>query len=273
VKKPGTGNQGHKIVLVHALYVLVFCLLCMTACSPILSAPEQVKRFKQAGRFMPTNSPLQSVKTQDRTGPYRVGCGDLLELQTPTIFLLISSETSPSTQKVEPYLCRVSDSGTITLPIVGQIHVAGKTLAEIELMIVEAYYPKYVVHLPVVVCTVKEYQNQDDLVFTVLGLVKKPAAFPYPPNVQYNLMEALAFAGGFDLVADPRYVKIFRQDTDGEIVFATFKIDNDTLVDAYDVLIKPGDVIYIDHTFQTRVNTFLSDVLTIGVGADVRYRR
>ena len=92
-------------------------------------------------------------------------------------------------------------------------------------------------------------------------------------DVQYNLMEAVAFAGGFDLVADPRYVKIYRQNANGDVVSATFGINNEALADAYNVIVKPGDVIYIDHTMRTRINTFLSNVLSIGVGVDTRYRQ
>ena len=39
------------------------------------------------------------------------------------------------------------------------------------------------------------------------------------------------------------------------------------LKEAYQVAIKPGDVIYIDHTLRTRTNKFLSDVFHITVGA------
>jgi hypothetical protein len=85
-------------------------------------------------------------------------------------------------------------------------------------------------------------------------------------------METLAFAGGLDMVADPRFVKIYRQAADGKIICATFAIDSKSLANAYRIVIRPGDVIYVDHTLQTRTNRFLSDVLhiTVGVGADWR---
>ena len=265
MKEPGIGVQIRGGVFVH---LLVISVLVLVGCGPALSPPEEVKQFDNAG---PEIQGVGMFGQSGRTGAYRVVCGDLLEMQMPTIFLVISSDLSESIQKIKPFLCRVNDEGVITLPIVGQLEVSGRTLAEIEALVVEAYYPKYVVNRPSVVCTVEEYKNENDRVFTVMGLVKRPSAFPYPPDVQYNLMEALAFAGGFNLVADPRYVKIYRQDSRGEIVSATFGIDNDSLEDAYTVLIKPGDVVYVDHTFRTRTNVFLSDVLRIGVGADVRY--
>ena len=120
------------------------------------------------------------------------------------------------------------------------------------------------------VCQVEEYQGEHERVFTVMGLVNKPDAYAYPPDVQYNLMEALAFAGGLDMVADPRHVKVFRQDAEGQVLQATFGIGEKALKDAYEVAIKPGDVIYVDHTLRTRINKFLHDVFHITFGADAR---
>jgi polysaccharide export outer membrane protein len=162
----------------------------------------------------------------------------------------------------------VSDAGTITLPIVGKISVAGKTLTEVESLVVDAYYPKYVVYLPGVVCKVAEHRNER--VFAVLGLVNKPNAFPYPANVQYTLMDTLAMAGGVDLVADPHYVTVHRQEENGEVVSATFGIDSKSLAEASNVVIKPGDVVFVDITPRTRTNVWLSQMLRLSFGAYVR---
>ena len=210
-------------------------------------------------------------------GPYRVLCGDILEFQMPAVLRVISSDLPEwlrlgyGNKDIEPYLVRVNQDGTITLPIVGKLPVAGKTLAEIEASVIDAYYPKYVVNPPMVVCEVKKYQRENERIFTVIGLVNKADAFPYPPDVQYNLMEALAFAGGLDMVADPHHLKIYRQDTFGKIVSATFGIDDKYLTKAYNVIIKPGDVIYVGHTARTRLNKFFASVFHVTVGAESRY--
>ena len=184
---------------------LVGSLLFLVGCGARLSSPEQVTKFKKAG-------PIQAVIDFDqlakgRPGPYRVIPGDILEFQMHVDLRIVSAELADwlrptyGHKEIEPYLVRVSDAGTITLPIIGEIQVAGKTLAEIEQAVKNAYYPKYVVNPPMLVCQVKEYQAEHERVFTVMGLVNKPDAYAYPPDVQYNLMEALAFAGGLDMVA------------------------------------------------------------------------
>jgi polysaccharide export outer membrane protein len=253
----------------------IFSLSYITGCNgPVLSV-EDIREFDTAGPLMPDTEAVSSVKAETYIGAYRVMRGDVLELQMPVVSRVISSEFSAWLKPIygrkdfEPYLVRVSENGTITLPIVGTLPAADKTLAEIESLVIDAYYPKYVVNPPMVVCEVVKYQRENERVFTVMGLVNSPNAFPYPPDVQYNLMEALAFAGGLNMTVDPRYVKVFRHDTDGEIVSATFSVDSKSLADAYGVRIKPGDVIYVDHTLRTRVNQFLADVLQIRVGADI----
>jgi protein involved in polysaccharide export with SLBB domain len=256
------------------VYTFVFSLPYVTGCNSPVSSVDEIRKFDNAGPTMPDTEATSTISAEPYTGMYRVMRGDVLELQMPAVLRVVSSDFSAWLKPVygrkdfEPYLVRVCEDGTITLPIVGKLNVANKTLAEIEASVIDAYYPKYVVNPPMVVCEVVKYQRENERVFTVMGLVNKPNAFPYPPDVQYNLMEALAFAGGLNMTADPRYVKVFRHDVDGKITSATFGVDSKSLASAYGVRIKPGDVIYVDHTLRTRVNQFLADVLQIRVGAE-----
>lgn len=264
------------------------CLVCFLAglflgvagCGSKLSRPDEVAKFHGAGPVKSETDSTGAVGLKGRPGPYRVVPGDILEFQMPAVLRVISSDLPEwlrpvyGHKDIEPYLARVGPSGTVTLPIVSEIQAAGRTLAQIEASAIDAYYPAYVVNLPMVVCEVKKYQSENERVFAVVGLVNKSDVFPYPPDVQYNLTEALAFAGGLDMVANPRYVKVYRQGADGEVVSATFGVDKKSLADAYNVVIKPGDVVYVDHTFRTRVNKFLADVIhiTFGVGGNYSYR-
>lgn len=253
-----------------AVFELLLLVLFFGGCNPTVSSPEQVARFKEAG---PVQTSADFSQLEGKPGPYRVVSGDLLEFQMHVSLRILSSELQDWLQpsygfkEIEPYLVRVSDAGTVTLPIIGDIQVAGKTLAEVEKAVKEAYYPEYVTNPPMLVCQIKEYQAEHERVFTVMGLVNKPDAYPYPPDVQYNLMEAIAFAGGLDMIADPQYVQVFRQDAGGQVLRATFGIGEKALKNAYGIAIKPGDVIYVNHTISTRINKFLSDVFHISVGA------
>jgi len=272
-------GQCRKIVKVAYALLFVFCLLYLTGCGPSLSSAEQIREFEKAGPVSLEVTTDDTGKAETRLGPYRIVPGDLLELQIPAIVRVISSDVTDLVQneldinRSKPYSCRVNDAGNITLPIVGEMPVAGKTVAEVEAAIVEAYYPQYVVNVPMVVCEVSKYKNENERVFTVLGLVKKPDTYPYPPDVQYNLTEALGFAGGLNLVADPRNVTIYRQDANGEIISATFPVGEKANANAYDIIIKPGDVVCVDHTLRTRTNEFFAGLFHIGVGAEARMYR
>ena len=276
MKKPWIRLDSWKIVFSY-IFFFALCLI-LAGCGPRISSADQKKEFEDA---MPIVADLDDIGVEvasDDIGPYRVICGDILKFQMPVILRVISSDLSEWLKPrsvgeggVEPYMARVDSEGKITLPIIGRMFVAGETLADIESAVIAAYYPKYVVNPPMVVCEVEQYRRENERVFTVMGLVNNPNAFPYPPDVQYNLMEALAFAGGLDMVADPKYVKIFRQGADGEIVSAVFGVGSKQMADAYSTAIKPGDVVYVDHTLITRTNQFLSNVFRIGVGADVRF--
>ena len=272
-------NQYVKTISVTYAFVFAFCLLYLSGCGPSLSSAEQIKRFERAGPISLEVTTDVTGKAKTRLGPYRIVPGDLLELQLPAIVRVISADVTDLVQaeldinRSKPYSCRVNEAGNITLPIVGEMHVAGKTVAEVEAAIVDAYYPKYVVNVPMVVCEVAKYKHENERVFTVLGLVKKPDTYPYPPDVQYNLTEALGFAGGLNLVADPRHVTIYRQDANGRIISATFPVGEKANADAYNIIVKPGDVICVDHTLRTRTNEFFAGLFHIGIGAEARVYR
>jgi len=106
---------------------------------------------------------------------------------------------------------------------------------------------------------------------TVMGLVQKPGNFPYPPDARYNLMQAIGFAGGFNQAAEPRYVTVYRMKTDRTIVHAIFSlVEGSRMTEALGILIKPGDIVAVEHTPRTRTNLFLDRVFRLNLGMYLR---
>jgi protein involved in polysaccharide export with SLBB domain len=101
--------------------------------------------------------------------------------------------------------------------------------------------------------------------FSLVGLVTSPGAFEYPPEVSYNLMQALAVAGGVDIFADPRYATVFRKDASGTILPATFEIQGNGLVTASALQIKPGDVIVVGHTAASWTRSLVRELFRVQV--------
>ena len=144
-----------------------------------------------------------------------------------------------------------SDAETIVLPVKGlNIPFADVTLEEGDIVEVEPF---------------------ETPLFTVVGLVNKPGNFPYPPTAQYNLMQAIAFAGGLDRIAKPRYATIYRLKEDGSIVKVPFQIigkkNNTQMAEASSILIKAGDIVVVEETLRTRTNEFLQKIFNFNMGA------
>lgn len=111
-----------------------------------------------------------------------------------------------------------------------------------------------------------EVEPWEPALFTVVGLVAKPGAYEYPPGSHYNLMQALAIAGGIDRIASPPYATVFRKAEDGAIVACTFGISGNDLVRASAVEIRPGDVVAIEHTALSWTRSLVAQVLRLQVG-------
>jgi protein involved in polysaccharide export with SLBB domain len=110
-------------------------------------------------------------------------------------------------------------------------------------------------------------ERTQEPVFSVLGLVTRAGNFPYPANVQYTVAQAIAFAGGLDPVANPRYVTIYRFAPDGSVARLAMKlVEKDEFTEALNMKVKPGDVVAIEHTPRTHANTMIHDLLRINTG-------
>jgi len=85
---------------------------------------------------------------------------------------------------------RVNTTGSISLPLVGMVQVAGLTATEAELIIATRYAADFLQN-PQVSVFVKEFTTQR---VTIDGAVNKPGI--YPLTGQITLLRALALAGG-----------------------------------------------------------------------------
>ncbi|MGE0055216.1 MAG: polysaccharide biosynthesis/export family protein [Hyphomicrobium sp.] len=189
---------------------------------------------------------LTAVATPGSTA-YKIGPLDVLEI---TVFKV--PELSKSTQ--------VADTGTINLPLVGEVPAAGQTAQEIERDLTKKLGSKYLQN-PQVTVFVKEYNSQR---VTVEGAVKKPGV--YPIRGRNSLLQFIATAEGLDPGSDDTVV-IFRQ-TDGKRTAARFDIDAIRSGSAEDPIVQSGDVIVAGSSaLKEGFNNFLKLVPVAGVFA------
>jgi polysaccharide biosynthesis/export protein len=130
---------------------------------------------------------------------------------------------------------QVADSGTVNLPLIGDVVAAGKTSQQLERDLVKKYGGKYL-QSPQVTVSVKEYNSQR---VTIEGSVKKPGV--YPIRGKATLLQFIATAEGLDANADSTVV-VFRT-TNGKRSAAKFDISSIRSGDAADPPIQSGDLI------------------------------
>jgi len=115
-----------------------------------------------------------TAKSED----YQLGGGDLLK-----IVVFDHDELSID--------ARISQTGNITFPLVGQVPVAGLSTRDAELLLARRLMDGGFVRQPQVSVLVSEYQSQK---VAVMGQVTK--AGQYPLDASKNVLDVLAMAGG-----------------------------------------------------------------------------
>lgn len=267
VKSSSIGVHISKTQVIFSFLLSILLLICFVGCSDQvrLSSAEELAEFERAGPVLPTIDVDLLIRSKIGGAPLP---GEVLEITMPAILQVVTAEEPDAAEAVGPYVCRVSENGTITLPVVGEIEVAGKIEAEIESAIIDAYYPEYATTRPSVFVNLVERLEQP--LFTIIGLVGTPGNIPYPPDARYNVMQAIGAAGGLG-GGEPRYASVYRLKPDGTIINATFKIanfgDSSGLTDTLSTLVKPGDIIEVAHTPRTRTNAFLDELFYFNIGA------
>jgi polysaccharide biosynthesis/export protein len=127
---------------------------------------------------------------------YPIGPGDVLEIAVPAM------------EELNGRVARVSGEGTITLPLIGVMLVAGLTETEVRGHIrhqLETY-----MHAPEFNLFVREYHSRQ---VAVIGAVAKPGLYNLASQAD-TIMDMVALAGGMIVEAAPRMLLIPAEPTD-----------------------------------------------------------
>jgi polysaccharide export outer membrane protein len=157
----------------------------------------------------------------------------------------------------------VDESGTISMPQIGRIHVEGLTIREIE----EILNPKvnsFVTNTSVIVRVVNR-------TVTVLGEVKAPGTFNMLKYRQ-SIFESIGMAGDLTDYGNRKNVKLIREAKNGKQI-VTLNLSDPQLVTSPWYYVQPGDIIYVEPrntlygtksmSFMGPLPTFLSVFSTI----------
>ena len=166
---------------------------------------------------------------------YRIGRQDLLEIKVFGVDELNQT-------------VRVSDDGSISMPLLGRLAVAGLTKTELEQLLARLLGERYV-RDPQVTVFVKEYESKR---IAVTGAVKSPGTFEMLGRK--TLLEMISMAGGLDADLGKEII-VFRQSEDRPT--ERIAVDLEQLVyradPALNLVLEPNDIVYVPAVEKIRI--------------------
>ena len=173
---------------------------------------------------------LLALRDQD----YLVGPDDVLE---------ISIFEWEMTEEAKTLDFRVSESGAVSLPVLGVVPVAGKTLQGVQEEIERELSGRNVLQNPRVAVAVKEYRSRR---ISVIGAVNAPGVYALHENVS-TLMDMLSLAGG--PAAGAGEIAYVLRGAEGESEPLRIVVDMEELFERgrsdLNAVLRDGDVVYV----------------------------
>ncbi len=179
-----------------------------------------------------TDGGLRTAGSQTLAAPlalgkdYRVGPNDLIDIE------VMDADNLKRT-------VRVNGAGNISLPLIGQIMIAGLTAPEVEERIAHRYAEKYLQN-PQVSIFIKEFTADR---VTIEGAVARPGIIPL--TGQMTLLRVLAVAGGFGPIANSSEVMLYRVNDQHVRQVAVYDVDQIRAGKADDPVIRGDDLIVV----------------------------
>jgi polysaccharide export outer membrane protein len=229
---------------VTAVYALLLAVIL--GCGSVADQNPQPTAAPEPGQGDPSAAvneinkalSLNAAQGKDSTLDYRIGPEDLIQV---TIYNIPEQEARATPRMV---MLRVSQQGMIVAPLVGEVDVKGKTIAEVQRELGKRY-EKYIRN-PQVGVMVTEYRQR----VSVMGAVQKPGVFEL--TGPKTVIDMLALAGGVTERAGNQ-VHVYRQDEKGNrqsqvidlmvLANSTGVISNDT--QAVNMVLQAGDVVNV----------------------------
>jgi polysaccharide export outer membrane protein len=195
-----------------------------TANEPVSRAPEE--------------TPLE-LSDLSTSGRYRLTPSDVIELRFPYV------PEFDQTVTVQP-------DGYVSLRVVGDLRVAGRTLPQFKEMLNEAYAD--VLREPVINVILREFEKP---YFIAAGEVAKPGK--YDLRGATTLTQALVVAGGHTRDAKHSQVIIFRRFSNEwvEVKQLDVKKMYDSRNLSEDPLLRPGDTVFVPRSVLSQIAPFI----------------
>lgn len=143
----------------------------------------------------------------------------------------------------------VNSEGNIDFPVLGIIHVSGKTKEELAEDIRSMIYPKYVTKAPTVEIRLMNFK------VTVLGAVHRPGVVN-SENERLNILEALALAGDLDIKGQRENILLYRTNTNGTREVHRLNLNDRNLLMSPYFNLQQNDFIYVEPNRSAKQNAW-----------------
>jgi polysaccharide export outer membrane protein len=184
-----TGSK--KIMLRNIIVFMAFALMCFQGTQLLWAADADVHASLET---VPVSGNAGSVLQAPADKPvgtgYLIGPGDVLDISVWKDEALTRS-------------CVVRPDGFISFPLIGEMQAAGRTVSQLKSDLegkLSHYVPDVTLSL--------EVKQINSLIIYVIGKVNNPGRFIL--NVDTNVLQALATAGGLNIFANRNQIKILR---------------------------------------------------------------
>ncbi len=139
---------------------------------------------------------------------------------------------------------RIAEDGTIQLPLIGSVQIAGKTVRQAAATIEAALRQDYLVH-PQVSVTVAEFAKRR---FAILGQVQRPGTYEIPTNETMDLVQAIGIAGGYTRSANAGKIIVKRVIQGSERIFRLNGKEQARSGSEKAFRVLPGDTITVEES-------------------------
>jgi len=194
---------------------------------------------------------------------YRIQFQDILYINITTLNAEMNELLNPGTRgmaytsfrdesSIYIYGYTVSDSGTITLPILGEIEVYGYTIEEIHKKIQERaneYLKDAVVNLKLI-----------SFKFTVIGEVHRPGTYTNFNN-QLTVLEAIGMAGDITDYGNRQKILVVRPTKEGTYSYQ-INVQDKKLLQSEGYFLLPNDIVIVE---PIKSKPFLLNIPTLSL--------
>lgn len=141
---------------------------------------------------------------------------------------------------------RIDSTGEVSVPLIGQVKLAGLTTGEAQAAIAKRYRDDEIFIRPDVLVSVAEYSPKE---LMLLGQVGRQGKQAFPPEAStMSIVEAITSAGGFTRIAKGDAVRVTRKDEKG--AEQSFTVNVEKMIEGRapageTFVLQPGDVIFV----------------------------